>query len=74
MRAKIELLYYINLLSDYFVSKSMPANRLIDTCQLKINSTAITSEPGRYVGALSQYKTSQEFIKKFRSLSPTEPD
>ncbi len=52
----------------------MPANRLIDTCNLKINSTAIMSEPGRYVSALSQYKSNQEFIKKFRSLSPTEPD
>jgi len=59
---------------DYFCPKAMPANRMIDTCQIKVNGTAITSEPGRYVGALSQFKSSQEFIKKFRSLSPTEPD
>jgi len=63
-----------NYFGDYFCPKSMPANRLIDTCNLKINSTAIMSEPGRYVSALSQYKTNQEFIKKYRSLSPTEPD
>jgi len=61
-------------IGDYFCPKSMPANRLIDTCQLKINSSAITSEPSKYVSALSQYKTNQEFLKKFRSLSPTEPD
>jgi len=59
---------------NYFAPKAMPANRMIDTCNLKVNNTSITSEPGRYVGALSQYKSNQEFIKKYRSLSPTEPD
>lgn len=59
---------------SHFCPKSMPANRMIDTCNLKINSSSVLSEPGRYLSVLSQYKTNQEFIKKFRSLSPTEPD
>ena len=61
-------------IGDRFAPKCMPANRMIDTCNLKINDQSILSEPGRYVGVLSQYKTNQEFIKKYRSLSPTEPD
>ena len=52
-------------IGDRFAPKSMPANRMIDTCNLKINNQSILSEPGRHVGALSQYKTNQEFIKKY---------
>jgi len=59
---------------SHFCPKSMPANRMIDTCNVKVNSTSVLSEPARYVSMLSQFKTNQEFIKKFRSLSPTEPD
>ncbi len=61
-------------IGNRFCPKSMPANRMIDTCNIKVNSTSILSEPSRYVSVLSQYKTNQEFIKKYRSLSPTEPD
>lgn len=57
-----------------FCPKSMPANRMIETCNVKVNSQAILSEPSKYVSVLSQFKTNQEFIKKYRSLSPTEPD
>jgi len=63
-----------DFISTRFCPKSMPANRLIDTCNLVVNNSSILSEPSKYVAMLSQYKTNQEFIKKYRSLSPTEPD
>ncbi len=47
-------------IGDRFAPKSMPANRIIDTCNLKINSSSVLSEPGRYVSVLSQYKTNRK--------------
>ena len=59
---------------DYFAPKCLPANRALEMCNVSINGHTITSEPGRICSVMSRNKMNQESIKKFRSMSPSEPD
>lgn len=59
---------------DYFAPKAAPLNRMINTAQVNVNSQAIMSEPARVVDVFLRDRTNQESIKRFKSLSPMEPD
>lgn len=59
---------------DYFAPKASPVNRMINTAQVNVNSQAIMSEPARVVDVFLRDRTNQESIKRFKSLSPMEPD
>lgn len=57
-----------------FAPKQWPVARMMDTLNVQVNNNVIQSTPSNYADILGRHKTSQEYFKKYRSMTPCEPD
>jgi hypothetical protein len=59
---------------NYFAPKQWPLARVMDNLLVQANNSSVSNSPSSYSDILGRHKTSQEYFKKYRSMTPCQED
>jgi len=61
-------------LGGYFVPRQWPLASAMNNLSLQVNNITMTDAPASYASVFGRYKSTQDYFKKYRSLTPCQPD
>jgi lipopolysaccharide export system protein LptC len=62
------------MLGGFFCPRQWPIANAINNLAIQVNNITMTDAPSAYASVFGRYKTTQDYLKKYRSLSPSQPD